>query len=91
MYQRRASNRSQLLTPNIAWFLGWSSKLDSGLQAGKISGNLPTFMSIVAHYSLFLHHLNRSISGPNKEAIPRERPADTFGRVRGLFGLVSII
>jgi hypothetical protein len=91
MYQRRTSNRSQNLTLDNALLARWPSKFDSGVQAGKILQNLPTFMSILAHYSLFLHHLNKSIPGPHKEAIPRERPADTFSRLRGLFGLVSIL
>ena len=90
MYQRRTSSRSQNLTLDNALLARWSGKFDSGVQVGKILQNLPTFMSILAHYSLFLH-LNKSIPGSHKEVIPRERPADTFSRIRGLFGLVSIL
>jgi hypothetical protein len=90
-YQRRASSRLQNLTLDNALLARWSSKFGLGVQDGKILQNLPTLMSILAHYSLFLHHLNKSIPGPHKEVIPRERPADTFSRIRGLFGLVSIL
>jgi hypothetical protein len=89
MYQRRTSNRSQNLTLGNPLLARLPSKFGSGVQTGKILQNLPTFMSILDHYSLFLRLLNKSIPGPHKEAIPRERPAETFSRIRGLFGLVS--